>query len=137
MNPGHHDVAAVLDRRTDGVDVLGLDEKVQLLSKRAGEALGQVSHVVVAGQAGARLRGAGQLAEDVEVTRDERLDTGSLDLDDHLLAGRQPRAMGLPDRGRGERCCLEPCEDLPWSPAQLPREQALDVGGGRWGHTVL
>ena len=51
-------------------------------------------------------------AKDLHVLADERLDVGTPDLEDHVLARQEPRPVDLGDRGGGNRDIVEAREDL-------------------------
>ena len=58
-------------------------------------------------------------------------------LDDDLLAGVQPRAMDLPDRGRGHRPRLELGEKLFDRPAEFALDDRCGPTSGRIGGDVV
>ena len=73
-----------------------------------------------------------------QIDADDLLDVGVLDLDRHLLARRQPRAVHLADRRRGDRHGRELREHLGRrAPAKLLAQPRLDVAGGAGRNLIL
>ena len=65
-----------------------------------------------------------------KVGLDRLSDPGILDLHDHVVAVDGPRAMDLPDRGRGEGLLLEVREHPPERPTELLAHQLLELSEG-------
>lgn len=92
--------------RSDRSNVLRLHAEVELLTQVLGKAARERDRADPPGP-GALLKRGGQAEQDVQVSVDQPLDLGPLDLDDDLGAARESCPVHLSDRGRRQRPLVE------------------------------
>ena len=109
--------------RGDVVGVARLDAEVELLAQPVRELGGELGHVIRDRPRGPRLERGRQLQQYLEVALDRLGDTGSLDLDDDLVARVQASAVHLADGRRGQGRPVELRERRPRGPTELRLEQ--------------
>ena len=105
---------------------VGLAAEVELGSQAAGELVEHLARPHALPERGPPLHEVGHQREGGEIPLHDVLDAGTLDLDHDRLAGAEPGAVGLADRGRGERFPVELREHLVDRLSQLGLEDGLD-----------
>ena len=138
MGSRDHDrtLAGAVEHRCDVQHVVGLQPEVELLHDGLGEQLDdgrKVHHLQQLDPAG---QGRCQPGHHRQVLVDQPGDPGALDLDRHLLTGRQGGQVDLGDGGGGHRHAVEVGEDPVQGCAQVLLDHRPHVFEGHRGDPV-